>query len=426
MKRTWSSRGLRCGRFRRARRASIPAALIASILLVTTVTAVGATTVRRAKASGSGGGTLTICADAEISGSQAVIGGPMANGAAAAVDQVNATGGVLGHKLKLVVLNNQTQPPIALQIARECEQKYHAWAMTGLVSSETLVASIPIVNSMKIPLVAWSSGWNFAGLPKKDYHAWAFPGLGSAYNNNNLAAIKDLAVPRHYKRIAFIYENDPAAVVTLPLMKEYAKKYHFKLVAAQTIQFGQSDVTPQVLKLLAANPQMIVTAIAPGPDSVTVLKTVRAQNSSIPVAVCAACASKNFIEAVGGPSGMKDVYSSGTPLQLLSALPHTKANRGFFTQIHLYYKWMRKEGYKSADQLNLGDDGFGAIEQLVDAARAAKSLQPLAVKNALAQLHAVTVQQRWMRTPRNYASVDSPTPVVTVNGNGSEHVLKLG
>ena len=370
------------------------------------------------------GSPLTICVDNELTGPGGIAGADTAFGVKAKAAQINASGGLLGHQLKVVVLNNQSEPSLSGQIVRECVQKYNAWAVLGVVLSPDLVPAIPVANELQVPYISWLSGWNLPGLPKSAYDSWSFPGAGNIYVADNVDAINDIALPRHYSRIAVIYENDPSAASVLPAMEQSAKQDHFKLVAHQTMNVGQTNVTPAVLQLLKNHPQMIILAIAPGTDSITFLKAMRAQNPTIPMAVCPGCSSTTFLQAMGGAKGMKGIYSTGTEQQLADSLAKTKANQPILKDISQYYKWMRKEGYGSIDQLNGGASGWSNVDQLMDAAESTHSVAKSAIKNGLEHLHATTLGLTWSRSPGNYDNVVQLGAVVQINANGSVTTLK--
>jgi branched-chain amino acid transport system substrate-binding protein len=375
-------------------------------------------------AASAAGSPLTICIDNEMTGPGGIAGVDTPFGVEAKAAQINASGGLLGHQLKVVTLNNQSEPSLSGQIVRECVQKYNAWAVLGVVLSPDLVPAIPVANELQVPYISWLSGWDLPGLPKSDYDSWSFPGAGNIYVADNVDAINDIALPRHYTRIAVIYENDPSAASVLPAMEQAAKQDHFKLVAHQTMNVGQTDVTPAVLQLLKNKPQMIILAIAPGTDSITFLKAMRAQNPTIPMAVCPGCSSTTFLQAMGGAKGMAGIYSTGTEQQLADSLAKTKANQPILKDISEYYTWMRKEGYGSVDQLNGGSSGWSNVDQLVDAAEAEHSVSKSAVKDGLEHLHATTLGLTWSRSPGNYDNVTQLGAVVQINANGSVVTLK--
>jgi ABC-type branched-subunit amino acid transport system substrate-binding protein len=407
------------GRARRGRGFRLFSVVAMTTLLMGMVGLVGT-----APVAGASGSTLMICVDEELTGAAGAYGADTPTGVEAHVDQINATGGLLGHKLAVKVINNQSEPSLAASVLRECVQKYHAWAVLGIVLSPDLVPTIPVANELHVPFISWLSGWYLPGLPHSAYQSWSFPGAGNIYVADNIDAINDIAVPRHYTRIAVIYENDPSAASVLPAMEKSAKLDHFTLVAHQTMNVGQTNVTPAVLQLLKHKPQMIILAISPGTDSVTFLKAMRAQNPTIPMAVCPGCSEPSFISAMGGPKAMANIYSTGTEQQLADSLAPTKANQPILNDIHQYYSWMNKEGFKSTDDQDQGPSGWSNVEQLVDAAKAEHSVSQTAIKNGLAHLHATTLGLRWSRTPTGYDNVVQLGAVVQINANGSVTTLK--
>lgn len=421
-----SVKGPHTGRVRRGehRLGKTRALLLRSALAAGVVTGMLGLTGVGAPGASAAGSPLTICLDNEQSGAAGVLGENEHFGVQAHADMTNSQGGVLGHPLKVVVENNQTQPSLAGQVMRECVQQEHAWAVLGIVSSPDLVPAIPVANELQVPFISWLSGWNLPGLAKSAYQSWSFPGNGNIYVADNEDAINDIALPRHYKKIAVVYENDPSAASVLPAMQSLAKKDHFQVVSHQTMNVGQTNVTPAVLQLLKNKPQMIILAVSPGTDTITFVKAMRAQDQTIPMAVCAACSTSTFIKAVGGPKGMANIYTSGTEAQLAASLPNTKADAPIKQDIKNYYAWMRKDGYKSSDQLDGATGGWSNVDQLVDAAKAAHSVDPAKIKNALEHLHATTLGETWSRTPGNYDNVVQLGAVVKINANGSVTVLK--
>lgn len=63
--------------------------------------------------------TIAIAVVGPMSGDLAVFGAEMRRGAELAVTEINAKGGVLGRKLRLVVRDDGCKPPVAEQVARE-------------------------------------------------------------------------------------------------------------------------------------------------------------------------------------------------------------------------------------------------------------------------------------------------------------------
>ena len=83
-------------------------------------------------------------------------------------------------------------------------------------------------------------------------------------------------------------------------------------MSTQIDQVGATDVTPQVLAMLAAKPQIILFGLVPGTDSITAIRAIRAQDPTIPISECSACELPSFISAAGGASVMQNIYVLGS------------------------------------------------------------------------------------------------------------------
>lgn len=398
--------------------------LSAGLLALSLVMAPAAWGAPRPAASGTtichNGQKVVVGEDVALSGPNSFLGNNDVLGATAYFDQLNSKGGLDGCKFKIIQENNQSTPSLAASIVRKLVTEDHANFIFGPEETADTVAALPVENAMHVVSFMWSSGWNIAGTSYADNHGYGFPGIVDAFLNFDYTTITQLIVPRHYTRVALIEDNTPGGLENKAYMQQAAKKYHFKLVATQVVNLGQTDDTPQVLNLLGAKPQIIDFGLTPGQDSVTVIKAVRAQNADIPMATCAGCALASFVKAVGGPTEMHNVYSFGTPAMLAQVLPHTKANLPTINDINNYYAAMKAAGYGGVDQLNAGIEGWATARELVTAIKDAKSLDENAVKNAAAHERVDALGVTWERTPKNYLhTVADQTVLAVTNPDGT-------
>ena len=110
----------------------------------------------------SGSGTQTTAAKApysigatvDLSGPTSSVGIPMAAGIRAAVAQVNATGGVAGHKVNLNVLDNADVASTGIQAVQTLIQKDSVSAILGLNDSVVVTAIAPVLANSKVPAIA--------------------------------------------------------------------------------------------------------------------------------------------------------------------------------------------------------------------------------------------------------------------------------
>jgi hypothetical protein len=182
-----------------------------------------------------------------------------------------------------------------------------------------------------------------------------------------------------------------------------------------------------VLNLLKANPQVIVLGTTPGPDTITFLKSMRAQNPTIPIGECSGCATTQFVNAVGGPKTMSNIYLIGTPENVLSAFPSGSGNDAGVADTKAYIAAMKAGGLGTATQIDEGGEGWDTGRELADAITTAKSIAPGDVKNAL-QSQKLTVggiiTYTWARTSSDYSTLTgSNSAMVTVSADSSFNVL---
>ena len=382
--------------------------------------------------SGGGGGAsasspITICEIAATSGPFAQLGTNDELGATAWAAMENKAGGVMGHKVTLVQENDASDPATAAALVRKCVTQVHANFIFGPEETATASAAVPIANQLKEVTLGWQSGWAGQGISAANLTSYAFPGIGNVFFADDLATITQLIVPRHYTRVAVIEDNAPGGLGNTQYMQSLASQNGYSVVASQITNPGATDDTPQALNLLKANPQIIVLGLIPGPDTITFIKAVRAQNPTIPISECSGCATSTFVNAVGGPTAMQDVYMIGTPENVLSAIPSNSTSAPALADTRAYIAAMKAAGLGSANDISEGGEGWDTGRELTAAIESAKSTSPDAVKNALAHQALVTggIQAYyWQRSPSNYANITQIySAVVTVGADGSFNVL---
>ena len=377
--------------------------------------------------SAASGTPLTVCEIAATSGPFAQLGDNDELGATAWAAMVNKAGGVLGHKITLVQENDASDPATAAALVRKCVTQVHANFIFGPEETATASAAVPIANNLKEVTLGWQSGWAGQGISTANLTSYAFPGIGNVFFADDLATVSQLIVPRHYTRVAVIEDNAPGGLGNTQYMQSLASQNGYSVVASQITNPGATDDTPQALNLLKANPQIIVLGLIPGPDTITFIKAVRAQNPTIPISECSGCATSTFVNAVGGPTAMQDVYMIGTPENVLSAIPSNSTSAPALADTRAYIAAMKAAGLGSANDISEGGEGWDTGRELTAAIESAKSTSPDAVKNALAHQALVTggIQAYyWQRSPSNYANITQIySAVVTVGADGSFNVL---
>jgi energy-coupling factor transporter ATP-binding protein EcfA2 len=233
-----------------------------------------------------------------------------------------------------------------------------------------------------VHLISLSSGWQTNGYPASELASWGFPGFYDVFYEDQLASVQQLIVPRHYTRVALLEDNcGSVCPANQGTVQELAAQFGFKLVSTQIDQVGATDVTPQVLAMLAAKPQIILFGLVPGTDSITAIRAILAQNANIPISECSACELPSFVAAAGGASAMHNIYILGSMQSWLNAASKgTSAQaRQTATGLKEYFTGMKAAGYTSENQLDNSQEGWDAGLEINWAVTSAGTLDETAV-----------------------------------------------
>src|SRR6201987_2484670 len=378
--------------------------------------------------SASGNSPIVACGDLALAGPYAQIGESDNWGAQAYFKHVNATGGILGHKVNYITLNNQSNAAQSELDAKKCIQTYHAQFIIGPESGADTESALPIAIANKTILISLSSGWQTNGYPASELNSYGFPGFYDVFAEDQIASVQNLIVPRHYTRVALLEDNcGSVCLANQATVQGLAAKDGFQLVSTQIDQVGATDVTPQVLAMLAAKPQIILFGLVPGTDSITAIRAIRAQDPTIPISECSACELPSFISAAGGASVMKNIYVLGSMSQWLD-----KAQQGTSAQakataagLEQYMAGMKAAGLGAEDQIDNSQQGWDAGLEIDWAIKQAGNLDETTIMQKLQHLDINTLGILWTRTPSNYESYsDVLAAMETINSDGSATLFK--
>jgi branched-chain amino acid transport system substrate-binding protein len=386
---------------------------------------------------GGGGGSsaasstpIVVCSDEALSGVYAQIGESDNWGSTAYFKHVNATGGILGHKVTYISLNNQSNAAQSELDAKKCVQTYHAQFIIGPESGADTESALPIAIANKTILISLSSGWQTNGYPTNELTSYGFPGFYDVFAEDQIASVQNLIVPRHYTRVALLEDNCGSVCLSNQgTVQGLAAKDGFQLVSTQIDPVGATDVTPQVLAMLAAKPQIILLGLVPGTDSITAIKAIRAQDPTIPISECSGCEIPSFVSAAGGPTAMKNIYVLGSMKNWLTQAQAgtTATDKATAAGLTEYIAGMQAAGLGNDNAIENSQEGWDAGLEVEWAIKQAGSLDETKVMQQLQHLNINTLGIVWSRTPSNYESYsDVDAAMAIINPDGSASLYKTG
>lgn len=186
-----------------------------------------------------------------LTGSQSSFGKDQIKAAEWAVADINAKGGVNGKKLEMIVLDTQGDATLGINaVNRLVNVDRVPVFVTGW--SAVVKAVAPIANREKV--LELSIGANSPDIAKLgDYVYTAFP-----LADVDIAAVADYTFKTlGKKRVAVIYINNETGIEAAKVYRTQFEKSGGQIVAYETYDPKATDFTGALLKVRAANPEMI-------------------------------------------------------------------------------------------------------------------------------------------------------------------------
>ena len=216
-------------------------------------------------------GVIKIGQTCSLAKSIHVLGLAEKNGARIACEEINKQGGVLGRKLEFIFRDNEGSPEKAVTQAKELCMKDRIDFAFGPILSSNARAVSAVYQRYKVPTL-------LLGAMAKEIMT-----MGNPYYMRlcNSAAVCGAGMARavevgKLKRPAIIYLNDFFGNSLRKIMHAEVDKMGLKIVSEASFDMGAVDMSPQAMKILAENPDIIIL-IAYSGDAAKFLRTAKAQ-----------------------------------------------------------------------------------------------------------------------------------------------------
>jgi branched-chain amino acid transport system substrate-binding protein len=323
---------------------------------------------------------IVIGATLSLTGSLGVLGQPLAAGYRQEIANVNAAGGIaIGgarEKLKLVVLDNGSDPSTAAAQATTLVRRDHAVALLGSATTAIVTPTALIAEQLHVPLV--TSQMPVEAFASGDKTGWTYS-WDLFYDEQQQAAdaARALAAAGRDKKVALFTDTEPDSVVERPLYEAAFKADGLRVVGDYTFPVGTKDFSSFVADAKAAGAQLLAAQLAPA-DAAGLAKQLTSSGFRPKAAFLAPTADGGYAaQSLGGPvrSGLSGQYwspSQASPGQLAVVAPT------------LGRKYAGSSSYPAAAV------GYAVAEVLTDALATAGSTNPGKLNTAISRTDAPT------------------------------------
>lgn len=241
------------------------------------------------------GAPVVVGAILSITGPYAPLGEPERNAIQIAVADVNASGGVNGHPLQVTIVDDESKPDVAQQLATQLVGQKVA-AIIGSSISPTSEAIARVANDAKVLhifLTPTSSVWD----TKNGIRKYTF----EAVPHNELEVTKLFTFMKnrlHTQKLAVLHDDQLYGTQGSQVSAAEAKKQGLAIVDDEQYAVAATDVTPQLQKARASGADTILIFTA-APSAGILVRQVRQFGIKANLIGTTGIVSDNFLKVTG-------------------------------------------------------------------------------------------------------------------------------
>ncbi len=358
---------------------------------------------------GSGGqggdsGPILLGQIASLTGNYTPLGTNDQKGAAQAVDEINAAGGVLGRQLQITVRDDKTQPDQAV-IAFNDLAGQNVAAVIGSSFSNSSLAVIPIAERNQIPYISTAAADEQVE-PVREYAFMTPPTAGVVaeqllkyFQANGMA------------RMAVAYDTKSAFAQTgWAKQKQMAARYGVTFVDEETFETGTTNISPVCTHVRDSGAQGLMVW-ATGAPAVILTKQFATSGLRMPLVMSHAEASSLYTQPAGPAAEGVIVASS-----LAVVGPRLPDSRQKQVVLAMAQPFQQKNGIYPPQ---FAFDGYCAVQLIAAAIKQAGNANPQDIQRALSNLTLLTPEGEYRYTPQDHAGLGVDDVAINVVRGGA-------
>jgi branched-chain amino acid transport system substrate-binding protein len=218
------------------------------------ILALGAASLAHAQVQGVSKTEIVIGTAQDLSGPIVAFSKPAVNGMRMRVDEINASGGIHGRKLRLVVEDHGYDPKKAVLAAQKMIQRDRIFAALGSIGTPTAMAAMPLYLEKNVAHLFPLSGARqmYEPLQKLKY-SFAAP-----YFEQMRAGLRRLVKEKGLKRVCTIHQDDDFGLEVKDGGEAALKELGMKYAEVTTFKRGATDFSSQVQRMKQADCDIVV------------------------------------------------------------------------------------------------------------------------------------------------------------------------
>ena len=172
---------------------------------------------------------------------------------------VNDAGGIHGRTIRTIYYDDGYRPQDAVANTKKLVEQDRIFAVIIPQGSPPVVATLDYLEENKVPLL-----FPYQSSPVTRGKRYVFQGMTLSDRSSKMM-VDYLAGPRKLKKFAALYQDDEYGKSFLTAFEKDLGRFGLKLLAAESVKRGVTDVSAQIAKLQAAKPEVTFLVLVPGP-----------------------------------------------------------------------------------------------------------------------------------------------------------------
>ena len=252
---------------------------------------------------------------AALDGPAAALGQGMREGLLAAFAEANKAGGVKGHKIELVSVDDGYEPTKSVEAAKKLIEQDKVFALIGSVGTPTSVAVQPMASDAGVPFIGAFTGAEFLRTP---YKAGVI-NVRASYFQETETMVEHLTKDLGVTKIAIFYQDDAFGQAGLAGVKRALDKRQMNLVAEGTYERNTVAVKGALLTIKKAEPEAVIMigAYQPCAEFIKLARQIKLDATFVNISFVGSDALAKEL----GPAGDGVVVTQVVPFPLDGSIP---------------------------------------------------------------------------------------------------------
>ncbi|MDP3427417.1 MAG: ABC transporter substrate-binding protein [Humidesulfovibrio sp.] len=353
---------------------------------------------------------LRIGAVLSVTGPAAYLGEPEKNTLLMLQEELNASGGVDGHKVEIVLYDDASDVATAIQAATRLIEEDRVAVVIGPSTSGNTLAVRQLFAPARIPLVSCAASERIV----RPVDPWVFN--TAPLDRDAVGKILADARRRGFTRLAAISVIDGFGQGGRAVLRELIRAQGLALVADETYGPADTDVSAQLGRIRDAGPDAVI-CWGTSPGAAAVARERFRLGLAAPLYMSHAVASPKFLEQAG--EAAEGVILPAGRLAVADQAQvggHWKALLGGYVE-----RYVRKYG---APPSTFGGHAYDAFMLVASAVHAGRSVEPQAIRDNLERIKGLAgASGTFTMSPEDHNGLDQGAFLMTAVEQGRLKVL---